>query len=486
MTPGFKPHGGKRQFPTIPVKPGIFPDGDKVAGRGYYVAFSRGTAVPMSLRGQFLSSVILALLLGLGLEAGVACWHARVSVENEMRKALDAADRIVDNALLSLPASDQDAYLARLVQSFDGNRHIRVILVEQGRMLSVSRVAAPEAVPGWFQTLLEIPREVRQDGSPRLAGRQLLVQTDPHNEISEAWGQLRDSEVILLLFSLLVVSLLHLVMVGLAAPLKRLGAGFDAVGGGDYAMRVVAKGPREMAYLAQAFNRMVARLGGLEAANRRMAGQMLAIQEEERSDLARDLHDEMGPFLFAVRVDAEAIATLGLETAHDGIVRHARAITDAVSHIQAQVRLILKQLRPGGEVGLAQAIANLAAFWQRHHESIAITLHVEVATEGFGPDIDAVVFRLIQEGLTNAARHSQATRVWVTVAADRAAIHIVLEDDGVGFVAQKREGGLGLAGMRERLAPLSGALTLEQRPGGGARLVADIPRQPSRVLAVPA
>lgn len=440
----------------------------------------------MSLRGQFLISVILALLLSLAVEAGVACWNARLSVENEMHKALDAADRVVDNALLSLPATGQEAYLARLVQSFDGNRHIRVSLVERGHVLSLSRLAPPEPVPAWFQSLLEIPRETREDTSPRLAGRELLVQTDPHNEISEAWGQLRDGEIILLLFSLLVLGLLHLVMVRLAAPLGRLSAGFDALGGGDYAVRVGKGGPREVTYLADAFNRMAARLGGLETANQRMAGQMLAIQEEERSDLARDLHDEMGPFLFAVRVDAEAIATLGRENGNASLVDHARAITDAVSHIQAQVRLILKQLRPGGEVGLDQAIANLAAFWQRHHQSIAITLDVTAAHEGFGPDIDAVIFRLIQEGLTNAARHSQAARVWVTVTADRAAIRVILEDDGVGFGTQKREGGLGLAGMRERLAPLAGLLTLDQRPGGGARLTAILPRQATPMLTVPA
>lgn len=437
----------------------------------------------MSLRGQFLTSVILALLLGLVLEAGVACWHARGSVENEMHKALDAADRVVDNALLSLPAANQDVYLARLVHSFDGNRHITVRLVEGGRTVSISQLAPPELVPGWFQALLEIPPDVRQDGSPRLAGRLLLVQTDPHNEISETWQQLRDSESILLLFSLLVLGLLHLVIARLASPLKTLSAGFDALGGGDYDVRVALSRPREISYLAQAFNRMAERLGGLEAANRRMAGQMLAIQEEERSDLARDLHDEMGPFLFAVRVDAQAIAVLGKES--PAIAEHARAITDAVSHIQAQVRLILKQLRPGIAVGLDQAIANLAAFWQRHHQSIAITLDVKAASESYGHDIDAAVFRLVQEGLTNAARHSGASRVWVTVTADRSLVRVLLEDDGVGFGAQKQEDGLGLAGMRERLAPLSGKLRLDQRPGGGARLIAEIPRQPVRARAVP-
>src|SRR6185312_17570697 len=90
-------------------------------------------------------------------------------------------------------------------------------------------------------------------------------------------------------------------------PIARLRAGFEALGGGDYAAQVAAKGPREIMALGEGFNRMTARLKILEDANRKLTGQMLAIQEEERAELARDLHDERGPFLFAMRLDAEAI-----------------------------------------------------------------------------------------------------------------------------------------------------------------------------------
>src|SRR5271156_1059193 len=98
----------------------------------------------MSLRGQFFLSVVVALVLGLSALGVIACWHARRSVENEMHMALEASDRIVDNALLSLPETEKDAYLARLVNSFDGNRHVRVALMERGRQLAVSRLAPPE------------------------------------------------------------------------------------------------------------------------------------------------------------------------------------------------------------------------------------------------------------------------------------------------------------------------------------------------------
>jgi two-component system sensor histidine kinase UhpB len=438
----------------------------------------------MSLRGQFFLSVILALVLGLSSLAVIACWHARRSVENEMRMALEAGDRFVDNALLSLPDTGKDAYLARLVDSFDGNRHVRVMLTEHGRRLAVSHLAPPEHVPAWFTKLLEIPPEQRFDYSPRLAGRMLIVSTDPHNEISEAWVQFRDGALILSGFSLLVLGLLHLAMARAETPLKRLSAGFDAVGGGDYAARVPPQGPREISYLAQAFNRMAERLGGLEQANRRLVHQMSAIQEEERADLARDLHDEMGPFLFAMRVDAESIADMAREMRHGAIAERARAVGEAVSHIQSHVRSMLKQLRPSGltDVGLAQAVANLAIFWQRRHDGIAIHLDIEAARNGFGVEADAAIYRLVQESLTNAARHGGARRVWIVIAAGSAAIRVTVEDDGVGLKPADDEG-MGLKGMRERLAALGGTLSLANRNGGGARVAALIPRQAEAVEA---
>jgi two-component system sensor histidine kinase UhpB len=392
-----------------------------------------------------------------------------------MGKALEASDRIVDNALLSLPHGGEDLYLERLVHSFDDNRHVRVEMIEQGRVRTASHVAAPDPVPGWYQHLLEIPVQERIDTAARLNGRVLRVSTDAHNEIGEAWTQFRDGAAILGLFSLLVLGLLHLAVARISRPIARLGAGFEALGGGNYAAYVTARGPREITALTDGFNRMISRLKILEDANRRLTGQMLAIQEEERAELARDLHDEMGPFLFAMRLDAEAIESEARKAGQGEIAGRAQALGETVSRIQSHVRDILKQLRPDGlaGIGLKTAIANLATFWQRHHGRIAIAL--EVTAEDFGAEADAVIYRLVQEGLTNAARHGGARHVVISIQATAATIRVAVEDDGVGLSGMG-SGGLGLKGMRERLAGLGGSLSLAARPGGGTLLSAEIPR----------
>ena len=435
----------------------------------------------MSLRGQFFLSVALALLLSLSALAVVVLSHARASVDNEMGKALEAGDRIVDNALLSLPREGEDAYLERLVRSFDDNRHVRVALIEKGREIAASHLARPDVVPRWYQHLLEIPVQERIDTAARLNGRILRVSTDAQNEIGESWTQFRDGAAILAVFSLLVLGLLHLAMNRVTRPLKTLGAGFEAVGGGNYAAQVPPGGPREIAHLAESFNRMTARLDALEKANRRLTAQMLAIQEEERADLARDLHDEMGPFLFAMRLDAEAIQAEARKAGQGTIAERAQVLGEAVSHIQSHVRDILKQLRPDGlaETGLAVAIGNLVTFWQRHG---GISIRLDLQAESFGSETDAVIYRLVQESLTNAARHGAAAQAWISIAAQDGAIRVTVDDDGRGF-AEADGGGMGLRGMRERLSALSGSLVLGNRPGGGTRLMAEIPASRQRLMA---
>ncbi len=434
----------------------------------------------MSLRGQFFLSVVLALLVSLTALAAVALGHARASVGNEMAKALEASDRIVDNALLSLPQAGQELYLQRLVQSFDGNRHVRVALLEGATERTVSRLATADPVPGWYQRLLEMPRQERVDSAAALHGRLLRVTTDARNEIGESWTQFRDGAAILGLFSLLVLGLLHLAMARIAGPIVRLRAGFEALGGGDYAAQVRARGPREITALGEGFNRMTVRLKILEEANRKLTGQMLAIQDEERAELARDLHDEMGPFLFTMRLDAEAIETQARQCGQDGIAARAQALSGTVRRIQSHVRDLLKQLRPDGlaETGLKTAIGNLASFWERHHGGIAIRLEAEA--ESYGAGSDAVIYRLIQEGLTNAVRHGGARNVLIRIHAGDDRILVLVEDDGAGFSAAREDGpdggGMGIRGMRERLAAIRGSLRLEARPGGGTLLSAEIPR----------
>ena len=288
--------------------------------------------------------------------------------------------------------------------------------------------------------------------------------------------------LIMAFFCLAAIALGRWVMGHALAPLEKLSAGIAIIGTGNYGARVEHDGPPEVAHLAASFNTMAEHLGALESKNHRLTGQLLTIQEEERTDLARDLHDDVGPFLFAVNVDAAAIARDAKAKGLVGIAEQVRSIQESVTHMQRHVRSILSRLRPAGleGVGLEQAVGNLAAFWQRRHADISIRVHITADTGQINEAYNAAIYRLIQESLSNAVRHGQSRTIDVTVADIGGEIVVEVVDDGQGLARPLPEttpNSFGIIGMQERVAALGGRLTLANRSdGSGTVVTARLPR----------
>ena len=150
---------------------------------------------------------------------------------------------------------------------------------------------------------------------------------------------------VLIALGVSVVAGLLLVYLAIGAalrPLSALSAGFARVGVGDDGVRVPLGGPPELIGLQRGFNDMVERLTVMNRHNRVLEAQLITLQDEERADLARDLHDEMGPHLFAINVDAEIVS----RTAVGETLARLRAIRGSVGHMQKLVREMLGRLRP--------------------------------------------------------------------------------------------------------------------------------------------
>ena len=136
--------------------------------------------------------------------------------------------------------------------------------------------------------------------------------------------------------------------------------------------------------------------------------------------------------------------------------------------MQKHVKAILGQLRPIGlvEFGLAAAIDNLAKFWRFRHPEIAFVVDVAGEEDGFGDPVDATIYRIVQESLSNAVRHGSPSRIEVSVSQDaERAIVARVSDDGTGLAEPEGDIGFGLIGMRERVAALGGSLVVENGPG---------------------
>jgi two-component system, NarL family, sensor histidine kinase UhpB len=213
------------------------------------------------------------------------------------------------------------------------------------------------------------------------------------------------------------------------------------------------------------------------AENRRLAQQYVDMQEAERKALARDLHDELGQYLNAIKLDAVSVRDR-LESPDPPGYRIAAGMIGSIDRVQSVVMGLMRQLRPVGldELGLAAAIEHCANEWRRRLPQIAIGLSVSDSLEGLDEMCRLALYRLVQEALTNVARHSHATRVEIRIGRESAGrIVASIEDDGVGTDLTRPGSGLGLVGMRERAEALGGSLTLASVPGSGFTLLARIP-----------
>ncbi len=435
----------------------------------------------MPLRRRLL--VLVALVLALCLVGGGALtyWYGLRKVDLEMSSAIEVARSAVGEALLSVTSgTDSSAQVQRIVSSFDGDRHVLArLLAPDGKVISASHLERPtDPPPEWLYRLLA--------GEPRSAAFELPaglkkfatieISADPHNEVGEVWEDLKLKFLIVVSFCAVVLTLIYATLGRALRPLEQLSVALKRVGDGDYTAHVSEDGPEDLKVIYQAFNRMALQLQTAEQQNQRLNEQLSTVQEEERSEISRDLHDDIGPFLFAADVDAQAIPLLISRSESDEVVERSKAIRQSVQHMQVHLRAILSRLRPALFIdqGLAIAIEHLVAFWKARRPNIVFTTDIEDAR--FPTGIEEVAFRILQEGASNAVRHGRPAAIGLAARqTSDGLLRVVVSDDGSGIAAEGTRG-FGLAGMKERVASLNGRLHIADREGGkGVMLIVEIP-----------
>jgi len=443
----------------------------------------------LSLRNRLLVSVFATLLLSLIAGGAFTYWHAVAKIETEMNAAIGVGSRIARNAVDDWEeATDPARRLALLVADFEGDRHLRATLVDPaGKELQTSEVAHAETpAPDWLVSLLAPPIKKVAVDLPEVFDRfgTVVLQTDPRNEVAEVWSDVWLTLSVLTIFCTLVLAFIYWTLAATIRPLRSLTVAFARVGDGNYRERLNERGPLELVHLSQSFNQMVERLAGSEAQNKRLQQQLTTVQDEERADLARDLHDEIGPLLFAADVDAVAIEQLAKAGEYDAIPHRVGIIREAIGRMQRHVRDILGRLRSAMllDVGLAHAIDNLVAFWRAHRPKLVFT--VDVPEESFGEVVDGTIYRVVQESISNAVRHGSPTNINILVRANLdGSIDIRVSDDGCGLKPGGTRG-LGIVGMRERVSTLGGVLDVTNRADGdGVVVSAQLPARSARAIA---
>lgn len=245
--------------------------------------------------------------------------------------------------------------------------------------------------------------------------------------------------------------------VDLNRPAPALPVSIDGVGETEEVERI------ELAFL-----RMLRRL---EAERRRAGSAALRAQEEERTRVARDLHDEVNQSLTGLLLRLEAVREAA-PPALEPEIAETRALANKAME---ELLSLARQLRPTAldDLGLTAAIAGQVE--QLRHSGLKAELRAEGDFSELDDDVQLVLYRVAQEALTNAARHGEAARVEVSLRRDAHRVELEVADDGRGFAFEQSERGLGIGGMRERALLVGGDLTIESRPGEGTTVRLSVP-----------
>lgn len=297
------------------------------------------------------------------------------------------------------------------------------------------------------------------------------VELDVHwDALGEAWWQ-RIRFWLVLGFGLAAIVLAVTRPVGRALrPAQAILAALGRLEAGDSGVRLPVPQLRELRDVAQRFNRLAERWQRLLAEQQDLSARLLHVREEERRRLARELHDELGQSLSALRAEAAVLAT-----------RPDAAAGERIGELSAQLlaglQAVLDDLRPAAldRFGLAIALQALVAAERRRADGQPLQVSLalpDAGLERLPPDIAVHVYRIVQEALTNALRHGEATRADVALDLRDQRLRITVTDDGHGMAGVVP--GHGLLGMDERVRALAGALRIESSPAG-LRLNVDLP-----------
>jgi two-component system sensor histidine kinase UhpB len=333
-------------------------------------------------------------------------------------------------------------------------------------------------VPTWYIDLVKPPpAEYRKRiASPMIGTSEILILADPTDEIEYAWREASSIVMLIFVFTLICIILMVVIIRHALQPVSQISAGLRIIQSGDYAARLPHFNLPELNRLSQQFNHMAQVLDQQQRENRQLNKRLLSVQESERRHLSRELHDELGQSISAIKAMA---VTLRLQ--HKEKPEGANAIIQVCNQMYGVVRDMMNRLRPVAleELGLVTAIERLTDGWNDHQEECFCALTVRGNFNEIDEDTAITLYRIAQEALTNVAKHAGAEKVEIGIERDAdATIALNIRDDGKGFDPNSRHKGMGLLGMRERIEALNGKISLVSEPGRGVSIDIHIPFTP--------
>jgi two-component system sensor histidine kinase UhpB len=320
----------------------------------------------------------------------------------------------------------------------------------------------------------------------------IAIISNPVDELAEVWSDVSWLALVGLLVTSISLGLVLLLVRGSLKPFEGLKRGLSDLEAGKSNVRIEVRGATEFRVISAALNSLAETLDRMRIENRALVDRLIRVQDDERKEIARDLHDEAGPCLFSIRAGAvalsESTATATLDIPR---IRQTCANVNKASEVlQNLFRALLVRLAPRGlsEFGLREVLQRLLNSWQTSRPDVALELICPHDLSILDESISLTAFRVVQESITNIFRHANANSARIRVelgstgpsssseieAECAPALLITIEDNGVGIPTQPTLG-LGLMGMRERVQALGGSISMDRRAIGGTRIAVSLP-----------
>jgi two-component system, NarL family, sensor histidine kinase UhpB len=365
-------------------------------------------------------------------------------------------------------SSNPQATLDGFVQSLGSSEAIRFRRIGTDLDVPPPDVKTPLGrVPDWFVRLLVIP-EFRAAFPVTIEGKQVgdvVFAPDMSADIHEKWIGFLAIACSGITLMLLTGVIAHFTSRSALRPLQNLGDGLTRMRTGDYEQLIPPAGPPEVRKSALEANELARTLNRLSQDNRSLLRRIVSLQDDERQDMARELHDELGPLLFGIRANTVALLE-SIPAEQEELRRAAEGILQSVETLQQANRRILERLRPLyiQELGLQKSIQTLLQNAKTQAPSLKVTSQIDATLNEVDGLLLQTVYRVIQEAVTNVLRHAKASSMHVAAGISDREVIVEVSDDGIGFPANRMLG-RGLTGMLERVRALSGTLELLREAG---------------------
>jgi two-component system, NarL family, sensor histidine kinase UhpB len=453
--------------------------------------------VEMYLHTRLLFGIGTVTLAALVISLVLPLESVRSDVARETDASMQLAQLLLDvQHAVGAAGGSAEARLAATneIRRAHDLRHVRVSLVDDaGALLATSPAEDPQVGRITRALLSSSPRAtltypVTYRAVPLGA---LRVSSNPMSEFAEIEQRVAGDLTLLTLVLLALGAAIYSTVRQVLSPIAQVQAALASLQAGNFETRLPRFRIKDVDDISQRFNQCAAAMQEAAAQRRDLNRRIIEAEEEERRRLARELHDELGQSLTAIKVDAAYIAREAANSSPK-IVASAHGIERLSSDIMELIRSMLARLRPHGleTVGLRETLRDLVNGWQvRVADRFRCSLTVEGGVDVLAPDLSITVYRLIQECLTNAVRHSRARMIAIKLSVNEDSRRVLVDVTESEVIAQGAEvgsNGTGLLGMRERVEAQGGELNVEINDAGGLSLHAWMPVESRRAEVVDA